>query len=112
MAQIVETPAQNEWRRGVLLQRPWTSSRVANPEVIVLDIDLPDGDGRDVIAALRRDPLTANVPVLMISGNVDHYRRMQALEAGAADLLEKPFDSVMLERRLNWMVIKARAANA
>ena len=87
-------------------------ARVANPEVIVLDIELPDGDGRDVIAALRRDPLTANVPVLMISGNVDHYRRMQALEAGAADLLEKPFDSVMLERRLNWMVIKARAANA
>ena len=85
-------------------------ARAARPDVIVLDIELPDGDGRDVMAALRKDPGMADVPVLVISGNIDHYRRMTALEAGADDVVEKPFDSVMLERKLSWMVAKRRAA--
>lgn len=85
-------------------------ARASRPDVIVLDIDLPDGDGRDVMNALRGDPETSHIPVLVISGNVDHYRRMAALDAGAEDVVEKPFDSVLLERKLTWMVTKAKAA--
>ena len=85
-------------------------AKAARPDAIVLDIDLPDGDGRDVMAALRSDPETSHVPVLMISGNVDHYRRMAALDAGADDVMEKPFDLGMLERKVEWMVSKKRSA--
>ena len=85
-------------------------ARSSRPDVIVLDIGLPDGDGRDVMNTLRNDPEMSHIPVLMISGNVDHYRRMAALDAGAEDVIEKPFDSVLLERKLTWMVTKSRAA--
>jgi two-component system, OmpR family, KDP operon response regulator KdpE len=86
-------------------------AKVLRPDAIVLDIDLPDGDGRDVVALLRGDPETSHVPVLIISGNVDHYRRMTALDAGADDVMEKPFDAAMLERKVSWMVSKKRAKN-
>lgn len=86
-------------------------AKALRPDAIVLDIDLPDGDGRDVMTALRGDPETSHVPVLMISGNVDHYRRMAALDAGADDVMEKPFDALILERKVAWMVSKMRARN-
>lgn len=86
-------------------------AKALRPDAIVLDIELPDGDGRDVIAALRGDPETSHVPVLVISGNVDHYRRMAALDAGADDVMEKPFDATILERKVSWMVSKRRSRN-
>ena len=85
-------------------------ARESRPDLILLDIDLPDADGRDVMGLFAANPAMAGVPVIVISGYVDHYVRMQALEAGAQDVVEKPFDPVMLERRLSWVVSKARAA--
>jgi DNA-binding response OmpR family regulator len=82
----------------------------SRPDLILLDIELPDSDGRDVMGQLRANPMIADVPVIVISGYVDHYVRMQALEAGAQDVVEKPFDPVMLERRLSWVVAKCREA--
>lgn len=85
-------------------------ARELRPDVILLDIELPDADGRDVMGSLQSDPSVADIPVIVISGNVDHYRRMQALEAGAEDVVEKPFDAKMLERKLTWVVFKRRSA--
>jgi DNA-binding response OmpR family regulator len=85
-------------------------ARASRPDLILLDIELPDCDGRDVMGQLRMNPMMADVPVIVISGYVDHYVRIQALEAGAQDVVEKPFDPVMLERRLSWVVAKCRAA--
>jgi DNA-binding response OmpR family regulator len=84
-------------------------ARSARPDAIVLDIDLPDGDGRDVVAALKNDPATSHVPVLVISGNVDEYRRLAALDAGAHDVMEKPFEWPLLARKVEWMVSKMRS---
>ena len=84
--------------------------RSSVPDAVVLDIALPGGDGRDVLSALRRDPSLENVVFLVLSGEIDQYRRMQALTAGADEVLEKPFDPHMLERRLVHMVAKKRAA--
>lgn len=84
-------------------------AHASRPDVILLDLDLPDSDGRDVIGQLRANPMMADVPVIVISGRVDQYVRMQALEAGAHDVVEKPFDPVLLEHRLSWAVSKYRA---
>lgn len=80
----------------------------SRPDLILLDIGLPDADGRDVMDELHANPRTADVPVIVISGHVDQYVRIQALEAGAQDVVEKPFDPVLLEHRVSWMVSKSR----
>lgn len=82
----------------------------SRPDLILLDIGLPDADGRDLMDRLRLNPETADVPVIVISGNVDQYVRIQALEAGAQDVVEKPFDPVLLEHRVSWVVEKSGRA--
>jgi len=60
------------------------------PDMIVLDNHLPDVEGIDVLKALRSNPSTANVPVVMISASSDMIA-MQAKSAGAQYFLSKPF---------------------
>lgn len=79
------------------------------PDVILLDVGMPQLDGRDVIARLRQEPALANIPVVVISGRAaDPYCRESALNAGAYDVFEKPFDVDHLTRRLAWLVEKIR----
>ncbi len=61
------------------------------PEVVVLDLMLPDGSGFDVCRALRADPATADVGVLMLTARGDAEDRIGGLEAGADDYVVKPF---------------------
>ena len=60
------------------------------PEIILLDIWMSGTDGRDVCKALKRQALTKDIPVIMISASPDLEN--SAKEAGADDFLEKPFD--------------------
>ena len=67
-------------------------------DVIVLDIHLPDGDGRDILGELRHGE--CRTPVLMLTAEFDISDRVQALDAGADDYLVKPFDLRELEARV------------
>lgn len=66
-------------------------ARERRPEVIVLDLMLPDGSGHDVCRALRGDDATADVGVLMLTARGDADDRITGLEAGADDYVVKPF---------------------
>lgn len=66
--------------------------------VAVLDIDLPDGDGRDLLRGLRRRG--DRTPVLMLTATFEVTARVGALDEGADDYLVKPFDLRELEARL------------
>jgi two-component system KDP operon response regulator KdpE len=70
----------------------------AQPDVIVLDIGLPDVDGRDLLAALKRDPRTLRIPVLVWSGREPHSTRRIALELGAEDFVEKGPPSTLVPK--------------
>jgi DNA-binding response OmpR family regulator len=59
------------------------------PDVIVLDVGLPDGDGRDLLAALKKASRTRSIPVVIWSGRETESDRRIALELGAEDYLEK-----------------------
>jgi two-component system KDP operon response regulator KdpE len=61
------------------------------PELIVLDVSFPDADGRDILATLKVDPRTAEIPVLMWSGAArdPESDRKIALSLGAEDYVEK-----------------------
>lgn len=62
-----------------------------NPDIILLDIMMPDIDGYEVLNRLRSEPATSNVPVIFITARIENDERVHGLEAGAVDYITKPF---------------------
>jgi PAS domain S-box-containing protein len=60
------------------------------PDVVLLDLHLPDGNGRDVLEALRADTETEHIPVVIVSADATPARMRELLEAGAAAYVTKP----------------------
>lgn len=71
--------------------------RAAQPDLVVVDMGLPDMDGTEVVVALRQ---MSNAPMVVVSGSRRVHRKADALEAGADDFLDKPFDVSELRARL------------
>ena len=61
-------------------------------DLIILDVLLPEMDGMEVLANLKADPATADVPVALFTADMDEQECRDALRAGAAGVLAKPFD--------------------
>ena len=70
------------------------------PDLILLDLMLPDMSGIAVLTRLRADPLTRRIPVIMFSAGRDGAARIAALQAGADDFLTKPIDDQSLLARM------------
>ncbi len=68
-------------------------SGVLQPGLILLDINLPDLDGFEVLARLKSDYETVGIPVVVISGRDDFDDISRGLELGAADYITKPYSS-------------------
>jgi two-component system phosphate regulon response regulator PhoB len=66
-------------------------ARTLKPNVIVLDLNLPDVSGIDVCRLLREDPDTRDLPILMLTARSTEEDRVQGLTVGADDYLPKPF---------------------
>ena len=62
------------------------------PDLVILDLHLPDVSGADVLAALRADPQTASVPVVVLSADASPVQARRLLAAGALRYLTKPVD--------------------
>jgi putative two-component system response regulator len=67
-------------------------ARSDRPDLLILDIDMPDMDGIEVCRAIKSDPDTHLTPVIHITGLTDRTQRLEALEAGSDEFLGKPFD--------------------
>lgn len=78
--------------------------------VIVLDLGLPDMDGFEVCAELRRRNL--NVPILVLSGQRTAEMRVRLLETGADDYMTKPFDNAELQARIMALVRRAKGSSS
>ena len=70
------------------------------PDVVLLDVMMPGMDGYEVCRRLKAQPLTAHVPVVMVTALTEQAERVRALDAGADDFLSKPVDDGMLFARL------------
>jgi DNA-binding response OmpR family regulator len=70
------------------------------PDLVILDIRLPDIDGYEVARRLRGDRRTAEVPIIFLTEKRDRSDRLQGLELGADDYITKPFDVQELRLRV------------
>ncbi len=84
------------------------SSRTHPPDLILLDVMLPDGDGRD---ALRQIRSTSRTPVIMLTARGDEMDRVIGLELGADDYVTKPFSAAEVMARIR-AVLRRTAAPA
>ncbi len=63
------------------------------PDLIICDVSMPEMDGYEVLRALKRDPQTAVIPFIFLSGRGDHADVRHGMGLGADDYLTKPFES-------------------
>ena len=86
------------------------------PDLIFLDIVLPGMNGFAVLRALRRDPLTRDIPIVMISGNLQATEQFYVQRFGADDFMKKPFGRGEVFARIRHLtesgrlVVRERAA--
>lgn len=80
-------------------------------DLMLLDIRMPGLDGQQVLQRIKQDPATRDLPVVMITAADDLETIAACIEAGAEDLLPKPFDPVILKARVSASVEKKRLRN-
>jgi DNA-binding response OmpR family regulator len=74
------------------------------PALILLDIMMPDMSGIDVCKAIRANPDTADIPILILSASSNNSDRDQALDAGANAFIQKPVSPTELVSRVNTLL--------
>jgi len=74
------------------------------PDAILLDFDLPDSFGPDVCRSLKANAATSSIPVIMVTGRTGEQDRVDCFEAGADDLVGKPFSLRELLLRVRILV--------
>jgi two-component system phosphate regulon response regulator PhoB len=84
--------------------------RIERPDLIVLDLMLPEIDGLEVCKILRRDPATASIPVIMLTAKAAEMDRVLGLELGADDYVTKPYSPRELVLRIRKLLKRAKAA--
>ncbi len=70
------------------------------PDLILLDIMLPDRTGYEICNKLRKDPLTRTIPIIMLTG-MGETGRIVGMELGANDYITKPFDLNVLREKIH-----------
>ena len=80
-----------------------TLAEAEKPDLILLDIMMPDMDGFEAVKRLKTDPLTQNIPVIMITALADQETKIRALQSGAEEFL------VDADRKLTrWSILDRR----
>jgi two-component system OmpR family response regulator len=76
------------------------SAREHRPDLILLDMMMPDVDGLQAIAMLKADPKLRDISVIFITARVQHYEINEYTEAGALGTIQKPFDPLKLPQAI------------
>jgi two-component system phosphate regulon response regulator PhoB len=86
--------------------RAIAAARDDRPDLMVLDLMLPEVDGLEVCKILRRDPATASIPILMLTARAAEMDRVLGLELGADDYVTKPFSPRELVLRIRKLLAR------
>ena len=116
---VDDNAAMREYLRRILSSR-WdvdtapdgraalAAMQASPPDLVVTDVMMPILDGFGLLAALRTDPRTKRVPVIMLSARAGEEARAEGLESGADDYLVKPFVARELLARVDAQLVHAR----
>jgi len=91
--------------------RALAAARDERPDLMVLDLMLPEVDGLEVCKILRRDPATAGIPVIMLTARAAEMDRVIGLELGADDYVTKPFSPRELVLRIRKLLARKQATD-
>jgi DNA-binding response OmpR family regulator len=72
----------------------------ALPDLLVAEVDLPDGDGLSLCESLRRLAVTAHLPIMLLTTRSDIKDKVAGFQAGADDYVVKPFDARLFHARI------------
>ena len=86
----------------------FTAINAQLPDLVLLDIMLDGANGYELLSALRRNPLTADIPVIMVSAKGEEIDKVRGLDLGADDYLAKPFGVLELIARINAKLRKTK----
>jgi len=92
----VEAPGEGRAALPLLLRDP--------PDLLILDVNMPEMSGWELCAILRRQSLTRDLPILYLTGRHEVKDRITAMQFGASDYLSKPFTSEELVRKVRALV--------
>lgn len=90
--------------------RFWEAMRQSLPELILLDIMLPEEDGLSILRKLRANAETARIPVMMLTARSSEYDKVIGLDSGADDYLPKPFGMMELIARVRALLRRSAPA--
>jgi DNA-binding response OmpR family regulator len=81
--------------------------KASPPDAVILDLWMPGLDGMAVCRALRSDPATAQLPIMMLTGSTDEEDQVLGFEVGADDYITKPWSVAVLVARLKAVLRRA-----
>ena len=90
----------------------WRAMDAEMPELILLDIMLPEEDGLSILRKLRARPATKRLPIIMLTAKNSEYDRVIGLDHGADDFVSKPFSMLELIARIRAVLRRAEPAQA
>lgn len=86
----------------------WTTLSADTPDLILLDIMLPDEDGMQILKKLKREPSLHDTPIIMLTAKSEQIDKIKALDGGADDYVTKPFDVPELISRINAVLRRSK----
>ena len=90
----------------------WRAMDAEMPELVLLDIMLPEEDGLSILRKLRARPATKRLPIFMLTAKNSEYDRVIGLDHGADDFVSKPFSMLELIARIRAVLRRAEPAQA
>ena len=78
------------------------------PDLILLDVEMPEMDGYEVITVLKNSEKTVHIPVIFLTGKIDPEHEIKGLNLGAVDYITKPFSRELLLKRIDLHVLFER----